>query len=128
MRARSDDESALLELLRDPLIRLVMCSDGVTEQTMIAVMEGLRHALAVRECQTHTATEAPIRQRRPQAPLARRSDVDRLSCSRFEEMFDPLGAGPMRRSQRQAPAANGPQLARPRLTALLGDSGDLRYR
>lgn len=128
MRAGSGDESAFIELLRDPLIRLVMYSDGVTEQTMIAVMEGLRHALAARECQTHAATDAPIVQRRPQPSLARRSVVDRLSCSKFEEMFDPLGAGPMRRSQRQAPAANGLQLARHRLTALLGDSGDLRCR
>jgi hypothetical protein len=105
MRARSDDESAFLELLRDPLIRLVMYSDGVTEQTMIAVMEGLRRALAVRECQTHAATDAPIRQRRPQPPLARRSVVDRLSCSRFEEMSDPLSAVPMRRCERHTDAA-----------------------
>ena len=37
------------DLLRDPLIRLVMESDGVTEQEMIAVMDQLRRALAARE-------------------------------------------------------------------------------
>jgi DNA invertase Pin-like site-specific DNA recombinase len=37
------------DLLRDPLIRLVMESDGVTEQEMIALMDQLRRALAARE-------------------------------------------------------------------------------
>jgi hypothetical protein len=36
-------------LLRDSLIRLVMKSDGVTEQEMIAVIDQLRRALAARE-------------------------------------------------------------------------------
>jgi len=46
--ARSDD-AALARLLRDPLIRLVMDSDGVTEQAMIALMRQLRRSLAARE-------------------------------------------------------------------------------
>jgi len=40
-------------MLRDPLIRLVMDSDGVTELEMIAVMDQLRHALAAREARMH---------------------------------------------------------------------------
>jgi hypothetical protein len=47
------DEVGFDSLLRDPLIRLVMKSDGVTEQEMIAVMEHLRCALAAREGNTH---------------------------------------------------------------------------
>jgi hypothetical protein len=37
------------DLLRDPLIRLVMESDGVTEPEMIALMDQLCRALAARE-------------------------------------------------------------------------------
>jgi hypothetical protein len=37
------------DLLRDPLIRLVMKSGGVTQQEMIAVMDQLRRSLAARE-------------------------------------------------------------------------------
>jgi hypothetical protein len=39
----------IASLLRDPLIRLVMNSDGVTEQDMIAVMNQLRRSLKARE-------------------------------------------------------------------------------
>jgi hypothetical protein len=49
--AGSDDEAGLNGLLRDPLIRLVMDSDGVTEQAMIALVEQVRRSLAVRERQ-----------------------------------------------------------------------------
>jgi hypothetical protein len=45
----SKNERGVIELLQDPLIRLVMDSDGVTEQTMIAILEQLRIALAARE-------------------------------------------------------------------------------
>jgi hypothetical protein len=45
----SDDGLRLPDLLGDPLIRLVMASDGVTEQEMIAVMDQLHRALADRE-------------------------------------------------------------------------------
>jgi hypothetical protein len=48
--ARSDD-AALARLLRDPLIRLVMDSDSVTEQAMIALMQQLRRSLAAREAE-----------------------------------------------------------------------------
>jgi hypothetical protein len=36
-------------MLRDPLIRLVMKSDGITEQEMLAVIDRLRRILAARE-------------------------------------------------------------------------------
>jgi hypothetical protein len=45
----SDDRLRFPDLLRDPLIRLVMKSDGVTEQEMVAVMDQLRRALTARE-------------------------------------------------------------------------------
>jgi hypothetical protein len=48
MHAGSDDKVTFLGLLRDPLVRLVMESDGVTEQEMIAVMDQLRRFLAAR--------------------------------------------------------------------------------
>lgn len=51
MCAGSDDEAGLNGLLRDPLIRLVMDSDGVTEQAMIALVEQVRRSLAAREPQ-----------------------------------------------------------------------------
>jgi hypothetical protein len=47
--AGSDDELVLTGLLRDPLIRLVTESDGVTEQAMIALVEQVRRSLAARE-------------------------------------------------------------------------------
>ena len=48
MCAGSDDE-VVTSLLRDPLIRLVMESDGVTEQAMIALVEQVRRSMAARE-------------------------------------------------------------------------------
>jgi hypothetical protein len=47
--AGSDDDVVLTGLLRDPLIRLVMESDGVTERAMIALVERVRRSLAARE-------------------------------------------------------------------------------
>ena len=49
MCAEQDDRMRFPDLLRDPLIRLVMESDGVTEQEMNGVMDQLRRALAARE-------------------------------------------------------------------------------
>ena len=49
MCAGQDDGMRFSDLLRDPLIRLVMESDSVTEQEMIAVMDQLRRALTERE-------------------------------------------------------------------------------
>jgi hypothetical protein len=49
--AGSGNEAGLNSLLRDPLIRLVMDSDGVTEQAMIALVEQVRRSLAARERQ-----------------------------------------------------------------------------
>ena len=48
MCAGSNDDEGLNSLLRDPLIRLVMQSDGVTEQAMIDVVDQLRRSLAAR--------------------------------------------------------------------------------
>lgn len=45
----NDDDDWDDDVLRDPLIRLVMQSDGVTEEVMIGVMQRLRHDLAARE-------------------------------------------------------------------------------
>jgi hypothetical protein len=52
-----DGKEGVRALLRDPLIRLVMSSDGVTEQAMIALLDQLRQSLAERE-HRHTATRA----------------------------------------------------------------------
>ena len=43
-----NDDEGLTGLLRDPLVRLVMQSDGVTEQAMAAVLAQLRRSLAAR--------------------------------------------------------------------------------
>jgi hypothetical protein len=48
MYGGSDDGLRFPDLLRDPMIRLVMASDGVTEREMIAVMDQLLRALAAR--------------------------------------------------------------------------------
>lgn len=45
----SHDKMRFPDLLRDPLIRLAMESDGVTEREMIALMDQLRRVLAARE-------------------------------------------------------------------------------
>ena len=42
MRSESDDNGAFESMLRDPLIRLVMDSDGVTDEAMIALINHLR--------------------------------------------------------------------------------------
>ena len=55
MCAGSDDQGDLASLLRDPLIRLVMNSDGVTEQDMSDLMEQLRRSLATRESEMRSA-------------------------------------------------------------------------
>ena len=44
------------DLLRDPLIWLVMESDGATEQEMIGVIDRLRCALATREWRIRSGT------------------------------------------------------------------------
>jgi len=48
MCARSSSSDGWTSLLADPLIRLVMASDGVTEQAMIALIDQLRRSLAAR--------------------------------------------------------------------------------
>ena len=61
MCAGSNDDEGLTGLLRDPLIRLVMRSDGVTEQAMIDVIDQLRRSLAARASRisSPTLTAAP---------------------------------------------------------------------
>ena len=49
MCAEQNDVMRFPDLLSDPLIRLVMKSDGITEQEMNALMVQLRRALAARE-------------------------------------------------------------------------------
>ena len=56
MCAGSNDDAGLNSLLRDPLIRLVMQSDGVTEQAMIAVIDQLRRSLAARASRISSLT------------------------------------------------------------------------
>ena len=49
MCARANYDEAFTSLLHDPLIRLVMASDGVTEDAMIGLMTQVRQAIAARE-------------------------------------------------------------------------------
>ena len=55
MCAGPNDQDGLASLLRDPLIRMVMNSDGVTEQDMIDLMDQLRPSLATRERELRSA-------------------------------------------------------------------------
>jgi hypothetical protein len=45
VRAGSGDDLCLANLMRDPLIRLVMKSDGVTERVMVALLDQVRRSL-----------------------------------------------------------------------------------
>ena len=67
MCAGLDGKKGVRALLRDPLIRLVMSSDGVTEQAMIALLDQLRQSLAERN-DWHTTM--PVRRRRSQTRRA----------------------------------------------------------
>jgi hypothetical protein len=49
---RPEDNIGLANFLRDPLIRLVMDSDGVTEDAMIAIMDQLSRSLTARKSET----------------------------------------------------------------------------
>ena len=44
-----DDDRGFEGLLQDPLIRLVMDSDGVTDEAMIALLDQLRRSATVRD-------------------------------------------------------------------------------
>jgi hypothetical protein len=46
--AETDCEAGFGDLVRDPLIQLVMQSDGVTEREMLALRDQVRCALAAR--------------------------------------------------------------------------------
>ena len=63
--ARSDDAWDRSRLLDDPLIRLVMQSDGVTEQAMGALLDQLCQTLQARRLAAHltkgSATVQPSR-------------------------------------------------------------------
>jgi len=47
--AKADYDMTFASLLHDPLIRLVMASDGVTEDAMIELMTQVRQSIAARE-------------------------------------------------------------------------------
>lgn len=49
MDTRANYDEAFASLLHDPLIRLVMASDGVTEDAMIDLMTQVRQSIAARE-------------------------------------------------------------------------------
>ena len=49
MCARANYDEAFTSLLHDPLIRLVMLSDGVTEDALIDLMTQVRQSIAARE-------------------------------------------------------------------------------
>lgn len=53
--ARSDDRLDLTSMIHDPLIQLVMDSDGVTEEAMIALVDRIRTTLASRDCEINAA-------------------------------------------------------------------------
>jgi hypothetical protein len=73
MCRESHDKVKFPDLLRDPLIRLVMKSDGVTEQEMIALMDQLRRAQAARE--VACAPWIGVRHRRPTGARPRLQDA-----------------------------------------------------
>jgi hypothetical protein len=54
MCAETDCEATFGDLLRDPLIRLVMASDGVTDRDMVALRDQVRRALAARTSSIRT--------------------------------------------------------------------------
>jgi hypothetical protein len=56
--AEIDCEARFGDLLRDPLIRLVMESDGVTERDMIALRDQVRRFLAARGSSITTQSAA----------------------------------------------------------------------
>jgi hypothetical protein len=60
------DDMGLAHLLRDPLIRLVMRSDGVTDEAMTALVMQVRRSLAARR----RATCGLTRLRRDELPSA----------------------------------------------------------
>jgi hypothetical protein len=47
--ARANYDEAFTSLLHDPLIRLVMASDGVTDDAMVDLMTQVRQSIAARE-------------------------------------------------------------------------------
>jgi len=56
--AEIDCEARFGDLLRDPLIRLVMESDGVTDRDMIALRDQVRRVLAARDSSSATQSAA----------------------------------------------------------------------
>jgi hypothetical protein len=56
VRERPEDKIGLANFLRDPLIRIVMNSDAVTEDAMIAIMDQLSRSLAARKRPTSLLT------------------------------------------------------------------------
>jgi hypothetical protein len=52
VRGRQDNNVEFTNILQDPHIRLVMDSDGVTEDAMVALMDQLSLALVARKIQS----------------------------------------------------------------------------
>ena len=77
----SKNERSVNELLRDPLIRLVMDSDGVTEQAMLGVLEHLRIALAARKQHVRACQDGVVDDRR-----ADKNFLPRSGCLPMKEV------------------------------------------
>ena len=60
MCAGSNDRDGFARVLRDPLIRLVMESDGVTEQAMINLLHHLRRSLVARDQAISAHARRPV--------------------------------------------------------------------
>jgi hypothetical protein len=75
MCSASKYERGVIGLLQDPLIRLVMDSDGVTEQAMIAILE---HRLWCKRCRA-AAMLAPEREKLAMGKL---EELDNLLAGR----------------------------------------------
>jgi hypothetical protein len=67
--------SELTALARDPLVRLVMASDGVTEAELVDVLRTAQRAVAARAVTSRACDAAPRRRRLRVVPTKARSCV-----------------------------------------------------
>ena len=67
--------SDLAALARDPLVRLVMASDGVTEAELVDVLRTAQRAVAARTVASRACDVAPRRRRLGLVPTRARSCV-----------------------------------------------------
>jgi len=61
MSTKAASGSDFIDLARDPLVRLVMASDGVTEAAFVAVMQTARRAMDARAATGRHCDAAPRR-------------------------------------------------------------------